>query len=527
MKRVLSALGIITIAGFVACSKGSGDSPTGAAMLLSLLSSKSVQVTGVSLDKSIFAISAGGTEQLTATITPSNATNQNLTWTSSNGSAVTVSTGGLVSRTAYGTATITVTTVDGYFTASCKVMVPIQRVSVNSSGTQSNNDSVNTSISADGRFVAFSSSASNLVTDDTNVMWDIFVHDRQTETTERVSISSGGAEGDGGSSIPTISADGRFVAFESSATNLVPGDTNGKRDIFVHDRQTKTTERVSISSGGAEGNDYSSGPSISADGRYIAFGSKATNLVATDMNGYYDVFVYDRDSNTIRMVSVNAGGVQGNMASVSPSITADGRFVAFESSANNLVSGDTNVKSDIFVFDLQTDTIKLASVTSTGTLGNGVSSEPSISADGRFVAFHSTATNLVSGDTNGFSDIFVFDLQTNAIQRVSVDSSGEQGNDDSNYASISADGRYVAFRSGASNLVPGDIAGIYDVFVYDRQTNAIQRANVDASGAEGNMGGFDPCISADGQYVAFYSSSTNFVTGDTNGFADIFAAPVQ
>ena len=404
--------------------------------------------------------------------------------------------------------------------------VPIQLVSVDSSGAQADNDSVGFSISADGRYVAFSSSASNLVTGDTNGMWDVFVHDRQTKTTERVSISSGGAEGDGGSSEPSISADGRYVAFYSSATNLVSGDTNGVFDIFVYDRQTHTIERVSVDSTGVQGNGHSQAQSISADGRYVAFSSGASNLVTGDTNGTTDVFVYDRQTDAIRRVSVNATGTEGNGNSGCPSISADGRYVAFYSLARNLVTPHTGSYYDIFVYDLQTNDIKLVSVNSTGAQGNNHSGTPSISADGRFVAFSSSASNLVTGDSNSKEDIFVYDLQTNAIQRVSVDSTGAQGNDDSNMASISADGRYVAFRSGASNLVPGDTAGFYDIFVYDRQTNAIKRANVDPGGAEGNMGGFDPCISADGQYVVFYSSSTNFVP-DTNGFADVFAAPVQ
>jgi Tol biopolymer transport system component len=514
MKKILLALGIIAIAGFAACGGGGSDDPTG------------VAVTGVSLNKTNTAILAGGTEQLTATITPSNATNQNVTWTSSNGSAVTVSTGGLVSRTVYGTATITVTTADGNFTASCNVTLPIQLVSVDSSGAQGNNDSYEPMLSEDGRYVAFSSRAANMVPGDTNGICDVFVHDRQTKTTERVSVDSNGVQGDSDSYAPSISADGRYVAFYSYATNLVSGDTNGTFDIFVYDRQTKTTERVSVDSAGVQGNGSSEAHSISADGRYVAFSSDASNLVTGDTNGTTDVFVYDRQTDAIRRVSVNATGTEGNGSSVFPSISADGRYVAFYSFARNLVTPHTGSYYDIFVYDLQTNDIKLVSVNSTGVQGNDHSSKPSISADGRYVTFSSSASNLVTGDSNSKEDIFVYDRQTNAIQRVSVNSTGAQGNDDSNMASISADGRYVAFRSGASNLVPGDTGAFYDIFVYDRQTNAIKRVNVDPSGAEGNMGGFDPCISADGQYVVFYSSSTNFVP-DTNGFADIFVAPVQ
>ena len=448
MKQISLVLGIIAIAGFVACSRGGGDSPTGAAMLLTLLSSKSVAV-------------------------------------------------------------------------------PIQRLSIDSSGAQGNNDSCEPMLSEDGRYVAFSSRAANLVPGDTNGISDVFVHDRQTQAIERVSVDSNGVQGDSSSFTPSISADGRYVAFHSIATNLVSGDTNGSPDIFVHDRQTQAIERVSVDSNGVQGDSESYAPSISADGRFVSFESTATNLVSGDTNGYSDIFVHDRQTKTTERVSVDSSGVEGDSDSLAPSISADGRFVAFYSIATNLVSGDTNGYSDIFVDDRQTKTTERVSVDSSGVEGDSESVAPSISAGGRFVSFESAATNLVSGDTNGFFDIFVYDLQTNAIQRLSVDSNGVQGDSDSNMASISADGRYVAFHSYATNLVSGDTNGFEDIFVYDRQTNAIKRVNVDPGGAEGNMGGFDPCISADGQYVVFTSSATNLVTGDTNGFMDIFAAPVQ
>jgi Tol biopolymer transport system component len=398
-------------------------------------------------------------------------------------------------------------------------------VSVSSAGVQGNSSSYGTpSISADGRYVAFYSPASNLVSGDTNGSVDIFVRDRQTGTTELVSVSSSGVQGNGSSYSPSISADGRYVAFYSLASNLVTADTNLYEDVFVRDRQAGTTERVSVSSAGAQGNSSSYTPSISADGRYVAFRSYATNLVSGNVNGYSDIFVRDRQTGTTTRVSVANAGYEGNNDSSSPSISADGRYVAFASLASNLVSGagDTNGVEDIFVRDRQTGTTERVSVSSAGTQGNGASSSPSISADGRYVAFYSLASNLVSGDTNGTFDIFVRDRQTGTTELVSVSSSGVQGNSASSSPSISADGRYVAFYSPASNLVSGDTNGSADIFVRDRQTGTTGLASVSSTGAQGNGASYTPTISADGRYVAFYSPASNLVSGDTNGSADIF-----
>ena len=351
------------------------------------------------------------------------------------------------------------------------------RVSVASDGTQSNHDSYNPSISADGRFVAFESEATNLVSGDTNNFQDIFVHDRQTGQTTRVSVASDGTQANGHSYAPSISADGRYVAFASLASNLVSGDTNGAWDVFVHDRQTGETTRVSVASDGTQaiGFFFGSSPSISADGRYVAFDSWATNLVSGDTNDKPDVFVHDRQTGQTTRVSVSSDGTQANNGAIYPSISADGRYVAFESNSTNLVSGDTNSVTDIFVHDRQTGQTTRVSVSSDGTQANGGpgwSGNPSsISADGRYVAFHSYADNLVSGDTNSATDIFVHDRQTGVTTRVSIASDGTQANGFSASPSISADGRYVAFMSGATNLVSGDTNNDWDVFVHGREGN--------------------------------------------------------
>ena len=404
------------------------------------------------------------------------------------------------------------------------------RVSVANDGTQGNLWSYEPAISADGRFVAFASRANNLVPGDTNESQDIFVHDRVTGIIERVSVASNGTQGndDSGYNWSTmhglsISADGRFVAFESRANNLVSGDTNGYiDDVFVHDCLTGQTVRVSVASDGTQGNGNSLGVSISADGQYVAFESCADNLVPGDANGGYDVFVHDRLTGQTERVSVASDGTEGIGGSGHSSISADGRYVAFESDAYNLIYGDITNHCSVFVHDRSTGQTERVSESSDGTQGNKESYGPSISADGRFVAFESDASNLVLGDTNGYGDIFVHDRLTGQNEIVSVASGGTQSSYDSCWPSISADGRFVAFCSNASNLVPGDTNDYGDIFVHCRLTGQTVRVSIASNGTQENSGSAKPSISADGRFVAFYSNASNFVPGDSNGCTDVF-----
>jgi large repetitive protein len=397
-----------------------------------------------------------------------------------------------------------------------------QRVSVSSAGTQGNKASRDASLSGDGRYVAFSSFATNLVAGDTNNTYDIFVFDRQLGTTERVNLASGGVQANQASYAPKISADGRYVAFISAATNLVAGDTNGKNDIFVADRQTGVVERVSVSSSGTQANDHGETPTISADGRFVAWMSSATNLAAEDTNGKKDIFVYDRQTATTELVSVSSAGGLGNNDSESPTLSADGRYVAFDSTASNLVAGDSNFQSDIFVRDRQTGTTQRVSVSSAGVQGDISSRYPSLSSDGRYVAYMSGATNLVAGDTNREADIFVYDRDTGQVERVSVSASGTEANDYSYYLALSGDGRFVAYRSSASNLVVGDVNRADDIFVYDRQTGQVRMVTVGWDGSPASDSSDAPAISSDGAWVAYMSSAANLVAADTNGATDVF-----
>jgi Tol biopolymer transport system component len=398
-------------------------------------------------------------------------------------------------------------------------------VTVDSGGSEGNGFSYpGASLGGHGQVVAFASLASNLVPDDTNGTTDVFVHDLRTGTTARVSVDSAGAEGDSQSVEPSISADGRFVAFRSLASNLVPDDTNGTTDVFVHDRKTGTTTRVSVDSAGAEADGQSFEAAISDGGRYVAFSSEASNLVPGDTNGMTDVFLHDRKTGTTTRVSVDSAGAEGDGPSFDPAISADGRFVAFTSMASHLVPGDTPL-SDVYVHDVKTGNTARVSVDGAGRPGNSSSFMPSISDTGRFVAFASMASDLVPDDTNGAIDVFVHDRKTGATTRASVDSAGLQGNGVSWEPSISGTGRAVAFHSEASNLVPGDTNAALatgDVFVHDLRTGDTIRVSVDSAGGEANGVSFAPSTSDNGRVVAFNSGASSLVPGDTNETADVF-----
>ncbi|HVO25368.1 MAG TPA: hypothetical protein VMW56_17245 [Candidatus Margulisiibacteriota bacterium] len=409
----------------------------------------------------------------------------------------------------------------------------VELLSVSIRGQSGNGPSAGPAANADGCRVAFFSDATDLVRGDRNVVRDVFLRDRCAGVTTLVSVNSAGAQANAAShaqgGAPAVTAGGHSVAFYSEATNLVPDDTNGDADVFVRDLDTEITERVSVSSSGVQGNGPSLYPSISADGRFVAFQSQASNLVPGDTNGTTDIFVRDRRSGTTERA---CNGTQGNGASVTPSINADlgfvtdGRFVAFASAASNFVLNDTNGRIDIFVCDRQTSAIHRVSVSSAGQQGNGDSILPSISADGRIVAFKSAANNLVSNDRNDTFDVFVHDEEGGSTtERLSVSPAGGNADDASFPPSLSAVGRYVTFGSAATNLVARDFNSVPDVFVRDRGDNQTRLVDVNVEDEQANAGAPDaaPSISRDGRVVSFASLASNLVEGDFNQASDVFA----
>lgn len=395
------------------------------------------------------------------------------------------------------------------------------RASVTSGGHQANGGSFGLAISRSGRFVAFDSEASNLVAGDTNGSQDVFVRDRLAGVTQRVSVGPRGRQANRFCWFPEISDNGRYVVFSSRASNLVAGDTNSTFDIFMRDTVAGVTSRVSVGPGGRQGNGASLNKAISADGRVVAFGSEASNLIRGDTNRAGDVFVRDQQAGVTRRVSVGRGGREANGASFDVAMSANGRYVTFISDASNLVRGDTNRTLDVFVRDRQAKVTQRVS-TGRGRQANGVSFGPAISNNGRYVAFMSEASNLVRGDTNDTFDVFVHDRLTGLTRRMSVGPGGRQADGFSEFPAISGNGRRVVFHSAASNLVPGDTNQALDVFVRDRLAGVTRRVSVRTGSGQADSDSFTPEISADGRHIAFASVSTTLVPRDTNGHTDIF-----
>jgi Tol biopolymer transport system component len=348
------------------------------------------------------------------------------------------------------------------------------------------------------------------------------------ETTMMDQIGGSPALG-GDSSRPAVTQGALLVAFESRAVNLVIGDTNDARDIFVRHRNNGSIIRVTVSSGGVQANSDSQLPSIDSTGAYVVYESFASNLVAGDTNGVRDVFLRDTQSGTTTRVSRSTGGAQGNGTSGDPVISGNGRYIAFTSTATNLVPGDTNNANDIFVADRLTGVVSRVSLRTDGGQGNDGSFHPAISFDGRYVAFSSRATNLVSSDTNGAQDVFVYDRQTATVARVSVRSNGGQadGNSENPAIAMRGDGYVVAFNSTATNLVGNDTNGVGDVYVRISDPRRTVRASVSGTGAQGNGSSSQAVVSnasitTGSQYVAFTSNASNLVPGDTNNESDIF-----
>jgi Tol biopolymer transport system component len=399
-------------------------------------------------------------------------------------------------------------------------------ISGRSQKNQSNGASTAPAVSENGQFVAFASFANNLDRDRCrNGFSHIFLRDRTAGTITCISLSSGGEQGNQNSQAPTLSADGGFIAFESMATNLAGENCESAfSQIFVHDLTAGTMSCVSVDAGGRRGNQHSHAPSISADGQVIAFDSRADNLDGACDNGFSQIFVHNRATATTRCISVSADGNLRNGDSFDPSITADGRVVVFHSAATNLPGQCGNGNSHIFMHGLPTGQTTCVSVNSDGNQSNGNSGLARISGDGGFVAFESDATNLTARCNNGFVHVFVRELGPARTACVSIDNRGEQANNDSTAAAISFNGRLVAFSSTATNLTVNRCTeGNSQVFVRDRADGSTACASVGRKRVSGNSNSANPALSGDGLLVSFESDATNLVKKDTNGNRDIFA----
>ena len=397
-----------------------------------------------------------------------------------------------------------------------------ERVSVGSGGEEGNNHSWIGGISADGRYIVFRSAASNLVPEDGTGEADVFVRDRLTGATELVSVNDAGEQGNAYSVGGSISADGRYVVFVSYATNFLDVDANGYGpDLFVRDRIAGVTELVGVSGTGKQPNGDLGDYAISADGRYVAFESEATNLVPGATSGIRPIYLRDRLEGTTELVSVSLTAGEADYCCFAPSISADGRCVAFYTAALNLVPGETGPElCDIFVRDRQSATTEKVSVNSLGEPANRGSLCTAITPDGRYVAFKSYATNLAPGVVaEGCREVFVRDRVAGTTEIASVNNSGVQSMGEAISVSISADARYVAFASDGYNL--GASFSEWQVFVHDRSAGITGCASLSSDGARADWGA-EARLSADGRYVAFESGAENLVADDTNGFQDVF-----
>ncbi len=384
-------------------------------------------------------------------------------------------------------------------------------VSSNQQGEVGNRESLNSSISADGRYVVFQSIADNLGSHHDERRSDIFRKELETGEIVLCSASSTAEEGNGDSENPCISLDGRYIAFESTSTNLVSGDNNGHGDIFRKDMVTGEIIRCSTGSENQEANGESRKPAISADGRYVAFYSIANNLVP-DANASFrrdNVFLKDCDTGKVTCCSSSSTGEIANMESLDPAISPDGRYIVFASSATNLIPNDTKGQQEIFRKDIQTNEIILVSSNGENEQANQDSIEPAISGDGRYILFASRANNLTSASKDTRNDaVYRKDLETGEIVCCSTSKNGEIGNGNSESGQISLDGKFVVFDSDAPNLAKGSNRKTH-IYLKDLETGNISICSTTKDGDLENEDSRFPSISADGKSMTFESESTN------------------
>jgi Tol biopolymer transport system component len=408
---------------------------------------------------------------------------------------------------------------------STAVTAQTRRISINSNENEKTGPSYvwKRALSQDGRIIAFESAA-QLVNADDDFNFDVYVRNIGTGRTEMVSIKSNGSPGhDDESQSPEISANGRLVVFQSAMDNLVPNDENTGSDVFLYNRKSNKVRRMSVSTNGEEAEGSSTEASISPNGRYIAFVSDADNLIGNDGNGAPDVFVKNRLSGVTRRASIRSNGNEGSAPSERPSVADDGS-VAFSSDADDLVASDDNGSRDTFVHKFSNGNTRLVSVAPNGDEGDGGGWEASISRDGDSVTFLSQSSNLVAGAGDDHQDIFLHRLPTGKTRLVSKHSNGTFGNADSTVfqGALSYNGRYVTFSSASDNLVNGDTNGVIDMFWHDMKTGKTKLVSKTYNGTDLSSEADEGSVSGNGRFVAFDSPATNLVPNDGNNSRDVF-----
>lgn len=398
-------------------------------------------------------------------------------------------------------------------------------VSVGLGGAPADGPSERASVSADGRLVVFTSHASNLVPGDHNDCSDVFLRDLDRGTTVRVNRGLNGTESNGCTGIdPIISADGRHVVYSADSTNLVRGVRDGRSHIFRTDLRTGRTVLVSGTADGTPGNGDSMRPTLSADGRYVAYATSADNLIPGDTPaGVWDTVVRDMANGTTRRTSAADDGTPGNAATDGTQISADGHYVTYFSNATNLVPGDTNHKVDEFLHDRTTGRTTRLSVSADGVESDQITIGGTISDDNRYVVLNSHATNLTpdSPDT-GQNHIYLQDLRQGTLRLIDKGADGEPAPGGTFWASITGDGRHIPMASAGPNLVADDTNKVRDIFVADLPGGELRRVSVATGGGQADAASYFPDADQHARTVVFTSYATNLVTGDTNGQPDIF-----
>jgi len=381
-------------------------------------------------------------------------------------------------------------------------------------------------LSGDGTWVIFSSPSQSLLAQNTSGQDEVFAYSLSHPELIHVGREDAGPS-DGASEPNSVSDDGHYILFTSKSTRLVDGDTNGQSDVFLFDRENRGLTLVSTTLGGTPGNGASLGRDLSSDGRWVVFSSSASDLTKEDDNDAWDVFVWDRTTGITERVSMGPGDQQRNpVPGPHAHISGDGRFVSFHSQSNQLAQGDADDTFDIYLVDRKDQSVSLVSRSISNGEAVGNSFVLGMSEDARFFSSYASASNLVEDDSNGLSDVFLFDHEQGVAVRANLSAQGAQADIDSTTALLSGDGRYVTFASAASSLVPDSPSQSSDSFVYDATRGVLLRLSEDSQHLPGNAGSDAAQLSSSGRCFVFSSYASNLTAqSQDDGVADLFIGP--